>query len=53
MRYNDDKLKVIGALLPSKNVNEGRPLLQVSDMLEDVNILKLSRTCSGMRGMLQ
>ena len=52
-RYNEDKLKVIGSLLPSNNVDEGGPLLQVLDMLEDVDILRLSHTCSTMRGILQ
>ena len=52
-RYNEDKLKVIGSLLPSNNVNEGGPLLQVLDMFEDVDILRLSHTCSAMRGILQ
>ena len=50
---NEDKLKVIGSLLPSNNVDEGGPLLQVLDMLEDVDILRLSHTCSAMRGILQ
>ena len=53
IRYNEDKLKVIGSLLPSNNVDERGPLLQVLDMLEDVDILTLSHTCSAMRGMLQ
>ena len=53
IRYNEDKLKVIGSLLPSNNVDEGCTLLQVFDMLEDVDILRLSHTCSAMRGMLQ
>ena len=53
IRYNEDKLKVICSLLPSNNVDEGGPLLQVLDMLEDVDILRLSHTCSAMRGMLQ
>ena len=50
IQYNEDKLKVIGSLLPSNNVDEGGPLLQVLDMLEDVDILRLSHTCSAMRG---
>ena len=53
IRYNEDKLKVIGSLLPSNNVDEGGPLLEVLDMLENVAILKLSHTCSAMRGILQ
>ena len=53
IQYNEDKLKVIGSLLPSNNVDEGGPLLQVLDMLEDVDILRLSHTCSAMRGILQ
>ena len=53
IRYNEDKLKVIGSLLPSNNVDEGGPLLQVLDMLEDVDILRLSHTCSAMREILQ
>ena len=53
IRYNEDKLKVIGSLLPSNNVDEGGPLLQVLDILEDVDILRLSHTCSVMRGILQ
>ena len=53
IRYNEDKLKVIGSLLPSNNVDEGGPLLQVLDMLADVDILRLSHTCSAMRGILQ
>ena len=52
-QYNEHKLKVIGSLLPSNNVDEGGPLLQVLDMLEDVDILRLSHTCSAMRGILQ
>ena len=52
IRYNEDKLKLIGSLLPSNNVDEGGPLLQVLDMLEDVDILRLSHTCSAMRGIL-
>ena len=51
--YNEDKLKVIGSLLPSNNVDEGGPLLQVLDMLEDLSILRFSHTCSAMRGILQ
>ena len=39
MRHNEDKLKVIGVLLPSNNIDEDGPLLRVLDMLEDVNIL--------------
>ena len=53
IRYNEDKLKVIGSLSPSNNVDEGGPLLQVLNMLEDVDILRLSHTCSAMRGILQ
>ena len=53
IQYNEDKLKVIGSLLPSNNVDERGPLLQVLDMLEDVDILRLSHTCSAMRGILQ
>ena len=52
-QYNEDKLKAIGSLLPSNNVDEGAPLLQVLDMLEDVDILRLSHTCSAMGGILQ
>ena len=44
MQCNEDKLKVIGALLPSHSVDEGGPLLQVLDMLEDVGLLRLSHT---------
>ena len=40
IQYNEDKLKVIGSLLPSNNVDEGGPLLQLLDMLEDVDILR-------------
>ena len=39
--------------MPSNNVDEGGPLLLVLDILEDVDILGLSHTCSAMRGMLQ
>ena len=53
IQYNEDKLKVIGALLPSNNVDEGGPLLQVLDMLEAVDILRLSHTCSALWGILQ
>ena len=53
IRYNEDKLKVIGSLLPSNNVDEGGPLLQVLDMLEDVDIQRLSHPRSAMRGILQ
>ena len=53
IRYNEDKLKIIGSLLPSNNVDEVGPLLQMLDMLEDVDILRLSHTCSAMRGILQ
>ena len=53
IQYNEDKLKVIGSLLLSNNVDEWGPLLQVLDMLGDVNILRLSHTCSAMRGILQ
>ena len=53
MQYSEDKLKVIGALLPSNNVDEGGPLLQVLGILEDVDILRLSHTCSAMRGLLE
>ena len=52
IRYNEDKLILIGSLLPSNNVDEGGPLLQMLDMLEDVHILRLSNTCSAMRGIL-
>ena len=41
IRYNEHKLGVIGSLLLSNNVDEGGPLLQVLDMLEDVDILRL------------
>ena len=34
-------------------MDEGSPLLQVLDMLEDVDILRLSHTCSAMRRILQ
>ena len=44
IRYNEDKLKVIDSLLPSNNVDEGGPLLQVLDMLEGVDILRISHT---------
>ena len=53
IRYNEDKLQVIGSLLPPNNVDEGGPLLQVLHMLEDVDILRLSHTCSAMGGILQ
>ena len=53
IRYNEDKLKVVGSLLLSNNVDEGGPLLQVLDMLEDVDILRLSHTCSAIPGILQ
>ena len=51
VRYNEDKLKVIDSLLPSNNVDEGGPLLQVLDMLEDVDILRLSHTRQGFHDM--
>ena len=50
MWYNEDKLKVIGALLASNNVDEGSPLLW---LLEYTDILKLAHTCSSMHGILQ
>ena len=53
IRYNEDKLKVIGALLPFNNFDEGGPLLRVLDMLEGVDILKLAHTCSVMHRFLQ
>ena len=53
MQCNEDKLKVIGALLPSHSVDEGGPLLQVLDMLEDVDLPRLIHTASAMHGMLQ
>ena len=53
IQYNEDKLKVIGSLFLSNNIDEGGPLLQVLDMLEDVDILRLCHTCSAMRGILQ
>ena len=39
--------------MPFNNVDEGGPLLQVLDMLEDVDILRLSHICSAMQGILQ
>ena len=52
MWYNEDKLKLIGALLPPNSVDEGDPLLQVLYMLEDVDRLRLAHTSSAMHGML-
>ena len=46
-------MKLIGSFLPSNNVDEGCPLLQMLDMLEDVDILRLFHTCSVMHGILQ
>ena len=53
MQYNEDRLKIIGALLPSHRVDEGGPLLQVLDILKYVDRLKLARTSSAMHGMLR
>ena len=47
------KLKVVGVLLPSNNVDTGGPLLWVLDILEDIDILSLAHTCSAMHGILQ
>ena len=44
IRYNEERLKVIVALVLSNSVDEGGPLLQVLDMLEDVGLLRLSHT---------
>ena len=35
MRYNENKIKVIRALLPCNNDDEGGPLVWVLDMLEN------------------
>ena len=43
----------MGALLPPHSVDEGGPLLQVLDMLEAVDLLRLVHTSSAMHGMLQ
>ena len=53
IQYNEDELKVTGALLLSNGVDEGDPLLQVLDMLEDVDILRLAHMFSAMHGILQ
>ena len=44
MRYNEDKLNVVGHLFPPHAVYEGAPLLQVLDMLEDVDLIILGLT---------
>ena len=46
------KLKVIGALFPSNNIDECDRLLQVLDVLEDVDILRLAHTFNAMHGDL-
>ena len=53
MQYNKDKLKVIGNLLLSHSLDEDGLLLQVLDMLEDVDLLRLTHTSSAMHTMLQ
>ena len=53
MRHNENKLTIIGALLPPNNVDQGGPLLQLLAMLEDVDILRLVHPCSAGHGILQ
>ena len=52
MRYNEDELKVINALLLSHNVDECGRLLQVLDILEYVDILRLAHAFNAMHGDL-
>ena len=52
MGYNKDELKVIGAFLLPHSVHKGGPLLRVLDMLENVDLLRLTHTSSAMYGMM-
>ena len=52
IQYNEDKLKIIGALLPFHSGNKGGTLLQVLDMLEDVDLLRLAHTSRGQESVV-